>query len=85
MPTIRWSNGQADRAATWEELEELIRVTQWWVLPQDEFRVAMQKRAMRWSLTEIATYGDSQSFIEELHRAQLVEIIKDTDNMKEEA
>jgi hypothetical protein len=71
---VTWSNGQVDKAPTWEELEEHIRLTQWWAMTPDEFRAAMQKRADRWSATAISTVGTSEQFFHELQRAGLVRI-----------
>jgi hypothetical protein len=80
---VIWSNGQIDKAATWDELEEHVRATQWWAMEADEFRAVMQKRAHRWSLTDISTVGTSEEFFAELQRADLVRII-DGDNEWEE-
>lgn len=83
MPQVRWSNGRADRAHSWEALESKIRNDQWWDLSPDEFRLVMQKRAYRWTLTEIVTAGSSEAFFKELERAKLIVIETDTDDLKE--
>lgn len=79
---IVWSNGQIDKAEDWDELEDHVRATQWWAMDADEFRLVMQKRAYRWSLTEISTVGTSEAFFAELARADLIRII-DTDDTDE--
>ena len=83
MVQVRWSNGRADRALTWEELEDKIRSDQWWSMTPDEFRLAMQKRALRWSGTEIVTAGSSEQFFAELERAGLVRIENDNPTYEE--
>jgi len=83
MATVRWSNGKVDRAPTWEALEEAIRKDQWWYMDPNQFRVQMQKRAHRWSTTEILTACSSERFFQELSRALLVEILNDDDDPKE--
>jgi hypothetical protein len=84
MAQVRWSNGQADRAHSWEALESKIRNDQWWDLDPDEFRIVMQKRAYRWSLIEITTLGTSEEFFKELERARLIVIESDDSPTKEE-
>jgi hypothetical protein len=75
MPSVKWSNGQEDTAATWEALEEVVRETQWRPYDADEFRSAMQKRAWRWSTTRINVEGDSHAFFRELEYAKLIIIV----------
>lgn len=76
---VRWSNGHVDSAATWDELEEKLRLSQWHVYEPDDFRLVMQKRALRWSGVEIAIHGSSQEFFQELARASLVLVLGRTD------
>lgn len=70
--TIRWSDDRLESAPSWEALEEKVRAYQWWPMTPDEFRAEMQKRALRWSGTEIATTGSSEEFFAELARARVV-------------
>lgn len=79
---IRWSNGTTDMAATWEALEAKVRETQWWAYEPEEFRLAMQKRAYRWSGVEIDITGTSEEFFAQLRRAHLIEYV--TDDTEEE-
>lgn len=83
MATVRWSNGQIDRARSWEDLLDLVRKTQWAVMDEDEFRGVMAKRAWRWSHTSVDTGATAEEFFAELQRAKLIEVLNDNDDGKE--
>jgi hypothetical protein len=77
MPTIRWSNGQEDKAATWDDLLDRVRRTQWHTMTEDEFRAVLAVRALRWSKTEIDPTLPAQDLFYALEQAHLIEIITD--------
>lgn len=75
MPTIRWSNGQTDKAATWQDLLDAVRESQWWAMPEDEFRAVLASRAYRWSRTKIDRDAAPADLFAALAKAHLIEII----------
>lgn len=78
MAKIKFPDGQTLEAPTWEELEDRLRLMQFEdYSDQTSFREAMQRRAEVWSDTEIMINGDSQDFMYELSRAQLLDVIPD--------
>lgn len=83
MVAVRWSNGQIDTARSWQELLDLVRKTQWSLMPEDEFRYMLAKRAWRWSLTPVDTEATPRRFFKQLERARLVEILTSTDEYDE--
>lgn len=74
MPKVRWSNGQADSAPTWEALEQIIRKSQWTVRNSPDFRDEMAERAIRWSGRKIMTDCTAHEFFLELEYAKLIRI-----------
>lgn len=74
MHTITWSNGQVDRAPTWQALLDLVRASQWRDYTEAEFRSAMALRAARWSGIKINVDGPPRLFFEELAYAKLIVI-----------
>ena len=81
---VRWSNGHVDSAPDWQDLLDKVRLSQWHAWDEDEFRLVLGKRAMRWSGTSIDTLADPERLFVELERARLVEILADTDEDGEE-
>lgn len=78
MPTIRWSNGAVDKAATWEELLDRVRALQWnGGMPEDEFRSVLATRAYRWSLIKVDPTLPADAFFRDLAYAKLIEILPD--------
>lgn len=77
MVAVRWSNGQIDTARSWSELLQVVRKTQWSLLPENEFRYMLAKRAWRWSLTPVDPDAPPHRFFKQLERARLVEILAD--------
>ncbi len=78
MVTVRWDNGETDEAPTWQALLDHVRDTQWGTYDTEEdFRVDMAVRALRWSSTEIDHGGTPEHFFMELERARLVTIERD--------
>lgn len=72
---VRWSNGQLDRAESWEALEDALRLDQFSEFTPDEFRAVLAKRAWRWSGTRVDTDISSAEFFMELAWAKLIEIV----------
>jgi hypothetical protein len=83
MVAVRWSNGQVDTARSWAELLEVVRKTQWTLLPEQEFRYMLAKRAWRWSLTPVDPDTTPRRFFKQLERARLVEILTGADEFDE--
>ena len=81
MVTIRWSNGQEDSADTWQELLDRVRKFQWSVMPEDEFRGVIAKRAWRWTLTSIDAELPPAGLFAEMERAKLIEIIDEREEI----
>lgn len=79
MVIVEWSNGKVDHARTWEALETKVRNTQMREYTEEEFRLAMETRALRWSKTEIDPWLPAGKFFTELERAHLLVIIDDTE------
>jgi hypothetical protein len=71
---IVWSNGTVDRARTWQELLDKVRVDQWHDYSEDAFRAEMAKRALRWSGVEIDMGAPPEEFFAELERAKLLNV-----------
>lgn len=82
---VRWSNGHVDSASTWQGLLDKVRKSQWWAWSEEEFRLVLAKRSLRWSATEIDIDGDAELLFRELERARLVEVLGPFDNDYEEA
>lgn len=80
MPTIRWSNGVEDKAATWQELLDRVRTTQWNAINEIEFRGVLATRAYRWSLTKIDAYAEPGDLFRALAKAHLIEITNEEEN-----
>lgn len=72
---VRWSNGHVDSAADWQELLDKVRLSQWHAWSEDEFRLVLGKRALRWSGTVIDTLADPERLFAELERARLIEVL----------
>ena len=77
MPAVEWSNGQVDRAPTWQGLLDKIRRVQWRRLDEDAFRFEMSKRALLWSGTKIDMGAPPKDFFKELQRAHML-VVTDT-------
>jgi hypothetical protein len=75
MPAIRWSNGYVDKASTWQDLLDGVRMSQWNGMPEDEFRAVLASRAYRWSLTKVDPDLDVADLFVALRDAHLIEII----------
>jgi len=80
---VRWSNGHVDSATDWQELLDKVRLSQWATWDEEDFRLVLGKRALRWSRTEIDTLADPERLFVELERAQLIEILGPYDNERE--
>lgn len=72
MIAIAWSNGLIHRARSWQKLMDKVRADQWHQFTEDEFRMAMAKRAIVWSGTEIDPFGSPREFFQELYRAKMI-------------
>lgn len=81
---VRWSNGSVTAAGDWQELLDKVRRLQWWDWDEETFRLILAKRAERWSRTVIDHDAPPDELFRELERAQLVEILGETDNDREE-
>lgn len=81
---IRWSNGSVSAAADWQSLLDAVRLQQWHTWTEEEFRLVLAKRAMRWSGTDIDYAAEPEDLFMELHRARLVEVLGPNDDDKEE-
>jgi hypothetical protein len=79
---VRWSNGQVDRAASWDELLENIRVDQFSEWPTDEFKAVLATRAYRWTGAKVDTDLPAEQFFVELAWAKLIEIVNDEKGAK---
>lgn len=74
---VRWSNGQVDTAATWEELLEVVRADQFRDYPEDEFRRVLAKRAWRWSRWPVNPDLPAELLFQELAMAKLIVFVYD--------
>lgn len=81
---VRWSNGHVDSAPDWQELLDKVRLSQWHAWDEDDFRLVLGKRALRWSGTAIDSLADPERLFQELERASLVEILNPYDDDREE-
>jgi len=79
MPSIRWSNGMVDKAGTWQEILDHVRATQWFDMPEDEFRAVLATRALRWSKTIVDPSLPARDLFFALEEAKLVEILTATE------
>lgn len=79
---VRWSNGMVDRADSWDELLENIRLDQFSEFDPVEFRDVLAKRAWRWSRTRIDRDAEPAVFFMELAHAKLIEIVDVNDKRK---
>lgn len=77
MIVIRWSNGQIDKADTWQALLDEVRLTQWRDMDEEKFRVVMYDRAWMWSNTKIDFMAPAEQLFRELQYAGLIRIEKD--------
>lgn len=78
MHTISFSNGQVMQARTWKALAAKLWAEQikWGhdLATEEEFRLAMAKRAYRWSGATIDLGARWAEFFRELERAKLLVI-----------
>lgn len=81
---VRWSNGHVDSAADWQELLDKVRLSQWHYWTEEDFRLVLGKRAMRWSGTEIDATAEPHALFLDLERARLIEVLDPNDDEREE-
>lgn len=76
MPTIRWSSGAEDTAATWDELLATVNRLPWnRDLNPAELREALALRALRWSKIPVDPLLPAEEFFRDLAYAKLIEIV----------
>ena len=77
MPTIMWSSGEIDSAATWDEIESIAREHQFRAYRPETFRAVLAKRAYLWTLSDVRTDGTAEDLFRDLAAAKVVTILDD--------
>lgn len=83
LKRVRWSNGQVDAAPTWQALLDRVRETQWHTWTEEQFRLVLAKRAVRWSGYEIDIDASPRDLFLQLEEAGLVLVLADHEDDKE--
>lgn len=72
---VLWSNGHKDYAETWQELLDVVRLSQPRVVSEEKFRKQLGRRARIWSGYRIKTDLPPQQLFQELEWAKMVVIV----------
>jgi hypothetical protein len=74
--TLHWYDGGITTGATWREIEDNIRASQWFPFDsRHEFRDEMRARAIVWSGTHLPSMShNSEKFVRDLESAQFYSV-----------
>jgi len=74
---IRWPDGRVQRAGSWRELLDLIRMEQWYSMNEAALRKQLQFRTHVWTGNHVRIWGTARRFMHRLAQAGLFEIVSE--------